>query len=336
MSALSARMRSLAQQAGATRTNRAAGERPVLLREPAPEADARPTLRTKPAVGGEAHRAALRRLLGLRERAQARSIGTQPSDERVAVAIRQLDRRVDGDEIAPGLHRQEQRFRAPSLLLPDTSLQFESNRLDSSRLLFFDTETTGLAGGTGTRAFMIGAADFVDGELRVRQLTLTTMAAEASMLVEFGRWLRADTHLVSYNGRCYDAPLLATRYRLARLENPLADLAHLDLLHPVRRRYRGRWENCRMATIERRLLGIVRENDLPGAQAPMAWLGYLRGGSAMALRRVAEHNAQDLKSLAALLLALCRIDTEQVLEQQFDTPMSQRADSARKPINPPG
>jgi uncharacterized protein YprB with RNaseH-like and TPR domain len=98
--------------------------------------------------------------------------------------------------------------------------------------------------------------------------------------------------------------LLKTRYRLARLPDPLSGLGHLDLLHPVRRHWKGVWENCRLATIEHRVLGVVREDDLPGAQAPRAWLDYLRGGAATDLRRVATHNAQDLRSLAALLLHL--------------------------------
>ena len=112
--------------------------------------------------------------------------------------------------------------------------------------------------------------------------------------------LRADTVLASYNGKSYDAPLLAARYRLARLHNPLKGLDHIDLLYPTRRRYKGRWDNCRLATIERQLLGIVREDDLPGSEAPAAWLGYLRGGSARNLRRVADHNRQDLASLGGL------------------------------------
>ncbi|MCX7034714.1 MAG: ribonuclease H-like domain-containing protein, partial [Arenimonas sp.] len=170
------------------------------------------------------------------------------------------------------------------------------------------TETTGLAGGTGTRAFMIGAADWCDGGLRLRQLTTTTMAAEADMLRTFADWLPAGTVLVSYNGKCYDSPLLNTRYRLARQPSPLTGLLHLDLLHPARRRWKGRWENCRLGTLERRVLDIVRDDDLPGSEAPRAWLDYLRGGSARDLRRVAEHNAQDLRSLAGLCLHLAALE----------------------------
>ena len=101
--------------------------------------------------------------------------------------------------------------------------------------------------------------------------------------------------------------------RLARLCNPMAGLRHLDLLFPVRRRFRGVWENCRLATVERQWLGVLREDDLPGSEAPGAWLDYLRGGSARNLRRVIEHNDQDLRSLGALLLRLAKTE-ELVLE----------------------
>lgn len=239
----------------------------------------------------------LRRLLGLRERA------ARPASRRSDV-----DRALPGEEIAPGLRLIE--TRAPWPALPEVMhlAAAPAEPFARERLLAFDTETTGLAGGTGTRAFMIGAADWHDGALRLRQLFITCLGAEGAMLRTFAGWLREDTALVSYNGRCYDAPLLAARYRLARLANPLAGLAHLDLLHAVRRRYRGVWPNCRLLTAERMLLNVLREDDLPGAEAPQAWLTYLRGGAATNLRRVAEHNAQDLRSLAGLLAHLANVE----------------------------
>lgn len=235
--------------------------------------------------------AALRRMAGVRER-----LG-QPR-----VPSHMITRETPGEEIAPGLRYLEQRFPWPDAP-EEVDLAFA--RLTTARrehLLHFDTETTGLAGGTGTRAFMIGAADWHDGGLRVRQLYMTTMAAESAMLRLFATWVSADSVLVSYNGKSYDAPLLATRYRLARLANPLAGLVHVDLLHPMRRRYRHIWENCKMQTAERQLLRIVREDDLPGSEAPKAWLTYLRGGSSTNLIRVAEHNLQDVRSLSGLLV----------------------------------
>ena len=211
------------------------------------------------------------------------------------------DRALVGEEIAPGLRYVESRY--PCEPLPARMpLAFAKREDDvaTADVLFFDTETTGLAGGTGTRAFMIGAARWTDAGLHVRQWYLTAMAAERDLLAAFAGVLAPGTVLASYNGRSYDAPLLAARYRLARMANPLPACDHVDLLHPVRRRYRGRWENCRLATIERRVLGIVREDDLPGSEAPAAWLRYLRGGSARDLRRVADHNRQDLVSLAGV------------------------------------
>ncbi|OOG51573.1 exonuclease [Rhodanobacter sp. C01] len=219
------------------------------------------------------------------------------------------DRFVPGVEIAPGLFLTgaTMDWGCPSPMI-DTAFARWQEPVAYDRLLHFDTETTGLAGGAGTRAWMIGAADWLtDGRFRVRQLTTTTMGAETAMLRTFAQWLQPNTVLVSYNGKCYDSPLLKTRYRLARLPDPLSGLVHLDLLHPVRRHWKGVWENCRLVTAERELLGVVREDDLPGSEAPAAWLSYLRGGSAVNLRRVLAHNTQDLKSLAGVLLHLARL-----------------------------
>ncbi|MBB5944344.1 MULTISPECIES: ribonuclease H-like domain-containing protein [Xanthomonas] len=255
---------------------------------------------------------ALRRLLGLRERAVAPAAAA--GVRRPATAP---DRHLPGVEIAPGLHLIEAFLPQP---IPATSLSLAFARREDAvaptDLLFFDTETTGLAGGTGTRAFMIGAADWTvhpaDGPgLRIRQLLMATMGAEKAMLEAFRAWLRPGTVLSSYNGRCYDAPLLKTRYRLARCADPLSALDHVDLLHPTRRRYRGTWENCKLATIERQLLRVVREDDLPGSEAPAAWLGYLRGGNARNLRRVAAHNHQDVVTLALLLQRLVAAEAEE-------------------------
>jgi uncharacterized protein YprB with RNaseH-like and TPR domain len=261
----------------------------------------------------------------LPERSAAKSKGTSPSTHKtLSPDLRRLlqrhaqlkrgpaylasnDRDVPGIELSPGLRYTEANvdWLAPPDIVDAAFARMES--VHHRRLLHFDTETTGLAGGTGTRAFMIGAADWHDGRFRIRQLTITSMAAETAMLRTFASWLADDTVLVSYNGKCYDSPLLKTRYRLARLPDPLAGLGHLDLLHPVRRHWKGQWENCRLATAERELLGVVREDDLPGSEAPAAWLTYLRGGSARNLRRVLAHNNQDLKSLAGVLLYMARL-----------------------------
>ena len=236
-----------------------------------------------------------------------------------------VDRTLPGEEIAPGLRLIETHLPYPA---PDAALSLafakrEGETVDPRALLFFDTETTGLAGGTGTRAFMIGAADWHhdlrhgDG-LRIRQLLITTMSAEPAMLRTFAGWLAPGTVLSSYNGRCYDSPLLKTRYRLARMACPISALDHVDLLFPTRRRYRGVWENCRLATIERELLEIVRDDDLPGSEAPAAWLSFLRGGPARNLRRVAAHNHQDVVTLARLMTRLVQVEAAHVAAEHLE------------------
>jgi uncharacterized protein YprB with RNaseH-like and TPR domain len=107
----------------------------------------------------------------------------------------------------------------------------------------------------------------------------------------FAAQLPSDPVFVSYNGRSYDTPLLKGRYRFHRQAHPFEDRPHVDLLYPVRRAYRGVWENCRPQTIERNLLGIVRDDDLPGSQAPAAWLAFLRGQSGLNLGRAGSQSA---------------------------------------------
>ncbi|MBO9766114.1 MULTISPECIES: ribonuclease H-like domain-containing protein [Xanthomonas] len=276
---------------------------------------ARSTTTAAPAAMSLAHPAqrrtdiaGLRKMIGLRERAvSAHAPVRAPSS----------DRFLPGNEMAPGLHLI-QAFLPQAIPTQALSLAFakRDDAVDPMDLLFFDTETTGLAGGTGTRAFMIGVADWVvdaaqGSGLRVRQLMMSTMAAESAMLDLFRTWLTPRTVLSSYNGRCYDAPLLKTRYRLARRGDPISALDHVDLLFPTRRRYRGIWENCKLSTIERQLLRVVREDDLPGSEAPAAWLSYLRGGSARNLRRVAEHNHQDVVTLSLLMQRLVAVDAQE-------------------------
>lgn len=274
MSALANKLRGLRRQAG------------VIPAAPTPVSTPTPP-RPRPALPDN-----IAQLLGIRQRGQGaprRKVVVDPAS-------------LPGRTIAPGLQLCESHNAWPPAP-PAFHAGFAriDAVIDPARLFLFDTETTGLAGGTGTRAFMIGVGDWHDGGFRERQLLITTLAGEAAMLECFASWLRPDAVLVSYNGKSYDSPLLKTRFRLQQRACPLEGLAHIDLLHPVRRRWRGAWENCRLATAERQLLQVVREDDLPGSEAPAAWLGFLRGGSAGPLHRVARHNSQDLRSLGGIL-----------------------------------
>lgn len=312
MSVLAKRLAGLRQQAGAVaRPTAVPVALPAALHGKTGEQMAPPAAPERQTTGEQGSLpAALRGKTASEQVAQLRKLlGLRP---RPLAPVRSFDRSLEGDEVAPGLRYIEN--WVPFERLPErldlTALNltaFDHDEIETHRILAFDTETTGLAGGTGTRAFMIGAGDWRDGGLRIRQLLMTTMGAEQAMLQEFTRWLEPGTVLLSYNGKCYDRPLLSTRYTLARLADPVLGRDHIDLLHPVRRHYRGIWENCRLATAERQLLGVVREDDLPGSQAPAAWLDYLRGGSSAKLRKVGDHNAQDLRSLAGLLVHFHRV-----------------------------
>lgn len=174
---------------------------------------------------------------------------------------------------------------------------------------FLDCETTGLAGGAGTLAFVIGVAWFEDdGSLVVEQLILSSPADEPELLDLLAARLAGGTMLVTFNGRTFDGPLLRTRHVLARRPpGPLATLPHLDLLPIARRLWRARSENCRQLTLERTVLGQRRVDDMPGSMAPAAYAAWLQGGDARALEDIVRHNRDDVVGMAALLAAALRV-----------------------------
>ncbi len=186
---------------------------------------------------------------------------------------------------------------------------------DASRALFFDTETTGLAGGTGTLAFLIGMAWFEEGALRVEQLLLADVEQEAALLARVAERIASAGSLVTFNGRTFDMPLLRSRFVMARVKPP-AEPPHLDLLHIARRIYGARVERCSLTTLERDVLGFEREGDVDGAEIPALYQRFLKHGpkARTALLPVVEHNVWDLAALAALTgelgARLARTDAE--------------------------
>lgn len=174
----------------------------------------------------------------------------------------------------------------------------------SPGLVFLDTETTGLAGGTGTIAFMVGLASPSADGVVIRQYLLTGLAAEAEMLATVAAAPQPESALVSFNGKSFDAPLLATRYRLHGMPSPLTRLEHRDALHLLRRHLGRQLPDCRLKTAESILLGFSRRDDLPGSEAPEAWRRLLTEGDASRIGAVLRHNRDDLLSLAALYCVL--------------------------------
>jgi hypothetical protein len=163
-----------------------------------------------------------------------------------------------------------------------------------------DTETTGLAGGTGTCAFLVGVGAIEDGGFRVRLFFMRDYDEEAAMLAGLAEFLRWYDVLVTYNGKAYDGPLLETRYRLARKPFPLERMFHLDLLHGARQLWKLRLQNCRLMELESEILGVLREGDLPGELIPYYYFEYLRTRQAFRLVPLFHHNVMDIVSLACL------------------------------------
>ncbi len=188
-----------------------------------------------------------------------------------------------------------------------------SDLLSPPRLAFFDIETTGLSGGTGTYAFLAGLGSFEDGPsgedggFRLRQYFLPAVDGERAMLALLAADLARCDALVTYNGRAFDVPVVETRMTLARLQPACGAMPHLDLLHPVRRLYRHRLPSCRLADAERRLLRVERFDDVPGSLIPALYFDYVRAGRAAPLRAVFRHNAEDVLSLVGVLARLARL-----------------------------
>jgi len=171
---------------------------------------------------------------------------------------------------------------------------------DPDRLLFLDTETTGLAGGTGTYAFLVGAGWLEDDRFVVTQYFMRDLDEEPALLAALAPVVERAEALVTFNGGGFDLPLLETRFVLARRRWP-GMLPHLDLLRPARRVWATSLEDCRLGTLERRVLGLVRESDVPGGLIPALYFDWLRLRRGAPLARVFAHNRDDVLSLAALL-----------------------------------
>jgi uncharacterized protein len=165
---------------------------------------------------------------------------------------------------------------------------------------FLDTETTGLAGGTGTYAFLIGVGAIEPGGFRLRQFFMRDYGEEPSLLWRLSEHLAQFDVLITYNGKAYDQPLLETRFRMARARHPFDRMEHLDLLFGARRLWKLRLESCRLVDLENRVLGVEREGDLPGEMIPYCYFEFLRTKQAFRLVPIFHHNALDILSLACL------------------------------------
>ncbi|MDN3518363.1 ribonuclease H-like domain-containing protein [Aquisalimonas lutea] len=268
------------------------------------------TLRSQAGVTAGPERAAA--APDLRQRLARMRVGDGPGRARAAPTrehdVAALARALGARELAPGLlcvdHQYgdgavcagarlpapEERAGLPGM--PDATL---------GSLGFLDTETSGLAGGTGTVAFNIGLVRRVGDAWQARQYVITGFAGEAAMLEALAADVAGLAALATYNGGSFDLPLLRDRYRLHGTAAAPLPAQHVDLLHPVRRLFRPHWPDCRLATAEALLLGVARDGDLPGSQVPGVWFDWLHRGDGARMGDVLAHNRQDILSLLALL-----------------------------------
>lgn len=175
--------------------------------------------------------------------------------------------------------------------------------LRAEQCLFLDTETTGLSGGAGTVVFAYGLGFVRDDTLVVEQLFLRDFGEERAVLEHLAQRLAEFPVPVTFVGKSYDRHRIAARLAVHKVKAPVLTDVHLDLFHVVRRLYAKRWPDTRLCTAEQRLLGLHRHDDLPGSEAPAAFLQWVRDRTGP-VDRVLEHNRLDVLSLVALLGAI--------------------------------
>jgi uncharacterized protein YprB with RNaseH-like and TPR domain len=199
-----------------------------------------------------------------------------------------------------------------SACLAEAPFHSAERRLDSPlrtrRTIFIDLETTGLSGGAGTVAFLVGCGYFDLGAFQVRQFLLTSFASERALLYAVADFFDGADLIVTYNGKTFDVPVMETRWLFHRLQMPLAGVPHFDMLHPARRLWRARAgagdpadSGCRLTTLERTLFNVSRVGDVGGFEIPGRFFQFLRSGDPRPLEPVLEHNRLDLVSLAAVM-----------------------------------
>jgi len=195
---------------------------------------------------------------------------------------------------------------------------FKGASWEIEKVLFLDTETTGLSGGAGTVAFEIGLG-FIDARgMVIRQYVMRDYGEEGPMLSEIADMIKQYDTIVSFNGKCFDLPLLESRMVMNRIRMPLTQMPHLDLLHIARRVYKLRLGRCNLSSLEEAVLGQGRKDDLPGAQVPQRYFDYIKTKEFALLEDVLRHNFDDVKSLAALTGHLCAVfrEPEKLLHPQ--------------------
>ena len=179
---------------------------------------------------------------------------------------------------------------------------------DPRKCLFIDTETTGLSGGAGTVAFLVGAG-YCDGDgFVIEQYLMREYADEPELIDRLANRMDGFEAVCTFNGRKFDMPLLESRFTMCRMRHRWRNMENLDLLYPARRAWKLRIGSCRLANIETEILGMERHGDLPGSEVPGRYFEYLKTGDEALLTDIIDHNRQDIATLMTLLVKLCDIN----------------------------
>ena len=225
----------------------------------------------------------------------------------------------------------ELRHISAPILTEIFGLSFPKN-IKPADLLFLDTETTGLSGGAGTIAFEVGLGYFSGDHFVVEQFFMRDYPEESFLLVETARLMRTFPVLVTFNGRTFDVPLLQNRFLMNRIGDAKVSELHADVLHAARRVWKLRLGRCTLQRLESEVLGVSREDDLPGDQVPQTFFRYLKSGDFAPINRILEHNRQDVVSLAQLFFFLCKLYAQPETATEADDLIALAKASSRRGI----
>lgn len=228
-------------------------------------------------------------------------------------AIKQSSPAVSSPARIGGLERYVDRQSMPENLYHPAAealrrIGWNGRKFDIEKCLFIDTETTGLSGGAGTVAFLVGVGYISRGFMTVEQFFMKDYSDEPELLYRLKEIMGRFECAVSFNGKTFDMPLIRSRFTMNRMKD-YPELFDLDLLHPARRVWKLRLESCRLCKLEERILGMARENDLPGSEVPQRYFDFLKTGDMGLVDDIIRHNRQDIFSLGLLMNKLLEVYT---------------------------
>ena len=205
----------------------------------------------------------------------------------------------------------QRRDLEPGLLeLSGTGLRrigWSGRTFDARKCLFLDTETTGLSGGAGTVAFLVGVGFVEDDHFTVEQYLMRDYSDEPELIDRLANRMHGFDYVCTFNGKTFDMPLLEARFTMCRMRHRWREMENLDLLHAARRTWKLRLGSCRLSRLEEIILGRPRTGDLPGSEVPRRYFDFLKTRDMSLLEDIIEHNRQDIATLATLLVRMATV-----------------------------